>query len=68
MRKTGVGSAKLNMDLSQRRAQAVVDYLKAHGVKSKLNAIGYGETKPIATNKTQSGRAKNRRVEINLVK
>jgi len=63
-----VGSAKSNMALSQRRAEAVVEYLVAHGVKSKLNAKGYGETRPIATNRTRAGRAKNRRVEINLVK
>jgi len=63
-----VGSAKFNMKLSQKRAEAVVNYLKEHGVKSKLNAIGYGETKPIASNRTRAGRAKNRRVEINLKK
>ncbi len=63
-----VGSAKSNMTLSQKRADAVVSYLKEHGVKAKLNAKGYGETKPIASNRTRSGRAKNRRVEINLVK
>ncbi len=63
-----IGSAKSNMILSQKRADAVVKYLKEHGVKSKLNAKGYGETKPIASNKTRAGRAKNRRVEINLVK
>ncbi len=63
-----IGSAKSNMALSQRRADAVVSYLKEHGVKCTLNAKGYGETKPIASNRTRSGRAKNRRVEINLVK
>ncbi len=63
-----VGSDKFNMALSQKRAEAVVNYLKEHGVKSKLNAKGYGETKPIASNRTRAGRAKNRRVEINLVK
>ncbi len=63
-----VGSAKFNMALSQKRAEAVVNYLKEHGVKCKLNAKGYGETKPIASNRTRAGRAKNRRVEINLVK
>ncbi len=63
-----VGSAKFNLKLSQKRAEAVVEYLKAHGVKSTLNAKGYGETKPIASNRTRAGRAKNRRVEINLVK
>ena len=63
-----VGSAKLNQALSQKRADAVVAYLKGHGVKSQLNAVGYGEDRPIASNRTRSGRAKNRRVEINLKK
>ena len=63
-----VGRADYNMTLSQKRAEAVVEYLRSHGVKSKLNAVGYGETRPIASNKTRAGRAKNRRVEINLVK
>ena len=63
-----IGRASSNMKLSQKRADAVVSYLKEHGVKSTLTAQGYGETQPIATNKTRAGRAKNRRVEINLVK
>ncbi len=63
-----VGRADYNLRLSQKRAEAVVDYLRSHGVKSQLEAIGYGETKPIASNKTRAGRAKNRRVEIILVK
>ena len=63
-----IGNEKYNLNLSQKRAEAVVKYLKEHGVKSKLNAKGYGETKPIASNRTRTGRAKNRRVEINLVK
>ena len=63
-----VGSASSNLSLSQRRAEAVVSYLKEHGVKCQLNAVGYGETRPIASNRTRSGRAQNRRVEINLVK
>ena len=63
-----VGRADFNLKLSQKRAEAVVDYLRSHGVKSQLEAIGYGETKPIATNRTRAGRAKNRRVEIILVK
>ena len=63
-----VGRADFNMSLSQKRAEAVVEYLKGHGVKCKLNARGYGETRPIASNRTRSGRAQNRRVEIILVK
>ncbi len=62
------GSDAYNMKLSQRRADAVKNYLVEHGISAdRLEAKGYGETKPIATNKTAAGRAKNRRVEINLI-
>ncbi len=64
-----VGSASLNQKLSDSRANSVRDFLIARGIGAdRLTAIGYGEDKPIATNKTRSGRAQNRRVEINLVK
>nr|WP_299386499.1 OmpA family protein [Allomuricauda sp.] len=64
-----VGSAKLNQSLSEKRANAVRDFLIDKGISaSRLSAIGYGEDKPIATNNTRSGRAQNRRVEINLIK
>ena len=63
-----MGSSKFNQKLSQSRAEAVVSYLGGHGVQSSMTAIGYGEDKPIASNRTRSGRAQNRRVEINLVK
>lgn len=54
-----------NMILSQKRTEAVKDYLISKGISdSRLTAIGYGETKPIATNKTAAGKAKNRRVEL----
>ncbi len=54
-----------NQKLSLGRAQAVMDYLVKNGVNpNKLSVIGYGETKPIASNKTPEGRAKNRRVEL----
>ena len=61
------GSEKYNQELSQRRAQAVMDYLVANfsNIKSKnLSVIGYGESKPIADNNTDEGRAANRRVEF----
>ncbi len=52
-----------NMKLSNKRAQATVDYLKKLDVEaSRLKAVGYGESKPIASNATKEGRAKNRRV------
>jgi outer membrane protein OmpA-like peptidoglycan-associated protein len=56
--------AEYNLKLSQRRAEAVVDYLEKEGVSGdKLVAHGYGKTNFVATNKTREGRAQNRRVE-----
>ena len=64
-----VGSETLNERLSDSRALAVKDYLVANGIDAfRLSSKGYGESKPIASNSTRSGRAQNRRVEINLVK
>jgi outer membrane protein OmpA-like peptidoglycan-associated protein len=61
------GSDELNQTLSEKRANAVRDYLISKGVDaSRLNATGYGETKPIADNKTAAGRAKNRRTEMTV--
>lgn len=62
-----VGNDDLNMDLSQRRAASVRQYLINKGIDEKrLTSIGYGETKPIADNKTSKGRALNRRVEFEI--
>ncbi len=63
-----VGSDSFNLKLSQSRVDAVVAYLvKKGGVDpSRLVAVGYGETRPIAPNTTEAGRADNRRVEFNL--
>ncbi len=59
------GSSRLNADLSERRAQAVARYMKERGVaENVLFYQGAGETMPIADNRTEEGRAKNRRVEI----
>jgi len=61
------GSKKINKTLSQKRAQAVVNYLQKKGLnKNNLKAQGYGEEKPIATNKTSKGRALNRRIEFTV--
>ena len=61
------GDANYNLQLSQRRAAAVADYLVAQGNNSQRFAvIGLGETQPIASNETEAGRAQNRRVEIRL--
>jgi OOP family OmpA-OmpF porin len=61
------GSDKLNLDLSQRRAESVMDYLKAHGVTNTMTAKGYGKANPIADNKTADGRLENRRVALHIV-
>lgn len=60
-----VGSAAGNQALSAKRAQAVVAWLTTHGVAaSRLTAKGWGQTKPLADNGSEDGRAKNRRVEL----
>ena len=62
------GSASSNQKLSQKRAQAVHDYLVSKGLPdAQLSAKGYGESKPIAPNKTASDMAKNRRVEFKVL-
>ncbi len=62
------GSRATNMDLSQRRAQAVVDYLVGKGVSpSRVSAKGFGPDRPIADNATRLGRSKNRRVQFTKV-
>ncbi|MGE0408946.1 MAG: OmpA family protein, partial [Amphiplicatus sp.] len=59
------GSESYNLDLSQRRAASVSSYLASQGVApSRLRAVGYGESHPIADNSTAAGQAANRRVEI----
>ena len=63
------GDDKLNLELSIRRAQSIVDWLKTNGVDvSNIKAKGLGESSPIASNKTNSGKALNRRVEIVIIK
>ncbi|MGZ3790536.1 MAG: OmpA family protein [Bacteriovorax sp.] len=61
-----VGGKTVNNRLSAKRAMAVKDYLEANGggIDVKMEAVGYGDQKPLATNKTASGRAQNRRVDI----
>ncbi|WP_447046298.1 OmpA family protein [Vreelandella sp. H-I2] len=59
------GSDAYNKDLSQARAQSVATYLNQRGVSSdRMQAVGYGEEFPIATNETEEGRFQNRRVEL----
>lgn len=59
------GSVQLNQNLSEQRAQSVVNYLESQGIPaSRLKAVGMGENDPIASNDTPAGRAQNRRVEM----
>ncbi|MCB9595166.1 MAG: OmpA family protein [Sandaracinaceae bacterium] len=59
-----VGNPARNQTLSEQRAQAVRAYVIAHGIDaSRIEAVGYGDTRPVATNDTEAGRAQNRRIE-----
>ncbi len=63
-----VGGDATNLKLSQARANAVMEELIKNGVDpSRLEAVGYGKTRPIASNTTAAGRAKNRRTEFNIL-
>ena len=63
-----VGHAATNKTLSQKRAQAVVDYLVKQGVDpAQLQAVGYGQEQPIADNSTANGQFKNRRIEFEVL-
>ena len=61
-----LGSAQSNMELSRRRATSVVKYLADVGGidQSRMQAVGYGESRPAQSNRTAAGRLSNRRVEI----
>lgn len=62
-----IGSTTYNLTLSERRAQAVKNYLIKKGVEpQRFVARGFGESKPVAPNTTYEGRQKNRRVELNF--
>lgn len=61
------GTREHNQSLSLARAKAVVEYLTRHNISpSRLTYVGYGMDKPIASNDTDEGRAKNRRIEIRI--
>jgi OOP family OmpA-OmpF porin len=60
-----IGTDAYNQGLSERRAESVQGHLIGRGVSaSRLTAVGYGESQPIASNETDEGRALNRRVEL----
>jgi OmpA-OmpF porin, OOP family len=62
------GGHEYNMDLSRRRAKAVVNYLESKGISSaRLIPRGFGKTRPVATNDTDEGRQLNRRVEYTIM-
>jgi outer membrane protein OmpA-like peptidoglycan-associated protein len=62
-----VGDASRNQKLSEQRARSCYEYLNTKGVPtSRMNYIGYGEERPIEDNDTESGRARNRRVEFDV--
>ncbi|MGD9670873.1 MAG: OmpA family protein [Hyphomicrobiaceae bacterium] len=62
------GRASFNKTLSEQRAKAVAGYLKKAGVAAnRIEAVGYGQEKPVASNSTPAGRAQNRRIEFTVV-
>lgn len=62
------GSPVLNQGLSERRAKACYDYLISQGIsKDRLSYVGFGDSRPIADNKTPTGRSLNRRVEFTMI-
>ena len=62
------GAPSYNLELSQLRAQVIVDFLAERGIDSaRLEAVGFGETKPIVPNSTVQNKAKNRRVELKII-
>lgn len=63
-----VGEDEYNMDLSERRAKSVNDYLVSNGISpERITAKGYGATQPIASNEIPEGRQKNRRTEVRIL-
>ncbi|MCX8072241.1 MAG: OmpA family protein [Candidatus Binatia bacterium] len=63
-----VGSEDYNLRLSQRRAEAVRTYLIGKGIApQRIEAVSFGESRPVASNDTPEGRAQNRRVELHVI-
>jgi outer membrane protein OmpA-like peptidoglycan-associated protein len=62
------GDAKYNLNLSQKRAESVLNYLVQQGISaSRLTAKGYGDTQPVAPNDTEENRSRNRRIELKVI-
>lgn len=63
------GPERYNQGLSERRARSAKKYIVGKGIDaSRITTQGFGEKKPIASNKTRKGRARNRRVEVQIIK
>jgi outer membrane protein OmpA-like peptidoglycan-associated protein len=63
-----VGTPQFNLRLSQQRAEAVRTWLMDSGIEGdRLQATGYGKTRPVGDNKTEEGRERNRRVEFHIL-
>jgi len=62
-----IGSEQYNQGLSERRAKSAYNYFVSKGIAAdRMTTVGYGELRPVASNATDEGRAKNRRVEITI--
>jgi outer membrane protein OmpA-like peptidoglycan-associated protein len=62
------GNERSNMELSKNRARAVMDYLIEKGIpRHSIKAVGYGDSRPVASNETEEGKQKNRRVELTIL-
>ena len=63
------GSDDYNQNLSERRAKRVIEWLVSNGIDAdRLDAVGYGETRPVAPNDTESGKALNRRAQLSFAR
>ena len=63
------GEEEYNQKLSERRADSVIEYMIKNGISpERLNSVGFGEKKPVASNDTEEGMQLNRRVEFEILK
>ncbi len=63
-----IGEEKINVELSKKRAQSVIDYLTTKGItRTRLVAAGFGESKPVKPNDSEANRQLNRRIELKIL-